>query len=744
MDIDDSQRLLAITTPLGKNALWVDELTGSEYVSNLFQFSLRLVSENGNIDFSKLVGKSATVRIKQPDGTERYWNGVISRLAQVAADDTLFHYHAELVPWLWFLQYTEDCRIFQQKSVPDIIEKVLKDRGFTDFKSVLSARYSPRDYCVQYRETDLAFISRLMEEEGIFYYFEHDDGKHTLVLSDAASSAKPCPVKSTLPFRTLAGSTEGDDITTWMASLTIVPEKISLQDYNFAQPTTDLLASSPSMASQAKQSQLDLYDYHPGRYTTVSDGERYAKIMMERFDGEQARIQGEGECRTLAAGYSFTLSKHFREECNGEYFLLTVHHNATNNLPWNGRLAKYSNQFLCQSKQTSYRPARLHTKPNISGVQSATVVGPKDEEIYTDKYGRVKIQFPWDRIGKNNDQSSCWVRVSQAWAGVTWGTIHIPRVGQEVLVEFLEGDPDQPIITGRVYNAQKMPPYELPTNNTQSGIKTRSSPKGSADNFNELRFEDKKGAEDIYFQAEKDFHRNVKNDDDLQVGHNRTTTIKNDRTTTINEGNDTLTLAKGSQTVAIQQGNANFTVEQGTRTVTIAGNDSHTVTKGNFLLTVQEGSKTEVIDKGDASVEVKQGNASFTVSKGTHTLTVEGDDSHVVKTGNRTVTVNTGNDTQQIKQGNRSVEVSLGNDTLTVKEGNQTTQISLGKSETEAMQSIVLKVGQSSIKIDPSGVTIAGMTVTLQGQMEAQVTAPMTSVKATGILTLQGTLAKIN
>lgn len=744
MGIDESNRLVQISTPLGQNVLLVERFTGSEYVSGLFHFVLRLVSETGDIDFSKVVGKPITLSIAQSGGTLRYWNGIVSRLSQVAADDKLFRYQMELVPWFWLLQYTEDCRIFQQQSVPDIIEAVFKDRGFNDFKNALSSNYTPRDYCVQYRESDFSFVNRLMQEEGIFYYFEHENGTHTLVFADAVSATSPCPGKASLSYRPMAGTTEGDDITSWVNSLTIVPGKVSLQDYNFEQPTSSLLASSASVATQAKESGLDLYDYHPGRYTTTSVGEQYAKIVMEHYESEQMRVEGEGTCRTLTAGYSFTLTQHFRDDCNGDYLVLAVHHAATNNLPWSNQKANYSNQFLCQSKSIAYRPARSHAKPVINGVQTAVVVGPSGEEIYTDKYGRVKVQFPWDRLGENNDKSSCWIRVSQGWAGVTWGAIHIPRIGQEVLVEFLEGDPDQPIITGRVYNAQKMPPYDLPTNNTQSGLKTRSSPNGTADNFNELRFEDKKGSEDIVFQAEKDFHRIVKNDDNLQVNHDRTLTIKNNQTTTVSEGNETLTVAQGNLAVEVQQGNATFAVDQGTRTVTIQGDDTHTVAEGNLTVEVQKGNKSVVVDKGNLSIDVKEGNSTFSVDKGAHTVTIEGNENHTVKTGNRSITVSTGNDTHQVSKGDRSVEVSLGNDTLTIKTGNQTTQVSLGKSETEAMQSIELKVGQSSVKIDQTGVTIAGMTVTVQGQMQAEVKAPMATVNASAMLTLKGGITMIN
>jgi type VI secretion system secreted protein VgrG len=315
----------------------------------------------------------------------------------------------------------------------------------------------------------------------------------------------------------------------------------------------------------------------------------------------------------------------------------------------------YQNQFTCTPSGLPYRPARESPKPFVQGTQTAVVVGPPGEEIFTDKYGRVKVQFHWDRKGKNNADSSCWVRVGTPWAGKNWGMIHIPRIGQEVIVDFEEGDPDRPIIIGSVYNADMMPPYDLPANKTQSGVKSRSSQNGTPANFNELRFEDKKGAEDIYFHAEKDFHRVVENDDDLKVGNNQTIQVANNR--------------------------------------------------------------TEVVQKGHEKVTIEKGN--------------------------RSVTLGMGNDTHQIKMGNRDVKIDMGNDALTIKMGNQTTKLDLGKSQTEALQSIELKVGQSSIKLDQMGVTIKGMKVSVEGQILTEVKGLMTNVNATAILQVKGGLTMI-
>ena len=344
----------------------------------------------------------------------------------------------------------------------------------------------------------------------------------------------------------------------------------------------------------------------------------------------------------------------------------------------------------------TFRPGRQTPKPVIAGAQTAVVVGPSGEEIYTDKYGRVKVQFFWDRYGTSDENSSCWIRVSENWAGKNWGIVFNPRIGQEVIVDFLEGDPDRPIITGRVYNADQMPPYALPANQTQSTIKTRSSKSGTTDNFNEIRFEDKKGSEEIFIQAEKDFNRVVENNDTLKVGSSKaddgsqTIEIYKDRTETVKTGNETVTIEKGNRTVTVKQ-----------------GDDAHVVTQGK------------------------------------RTVTVQADDTHEIKQGNRSVLIDQGNDSEEIKMGNRDVKIDMGNDSLEISMGNQTTKLDLGASSTEAMQSITLKVGQNSITIDQTGVTIKGMMVTIQGQVQTQVKGLMVQVSADAMLQAKGAITMI-
>ncbi|HEY8747135.1 MAG TPA: type VI secretion system Vgr family protein [Tepidisphaeraceae bacterium] len=648
-------RLVSIDTPLGKDVLLLTGFTGQEQLSALFHFDLELSSENDSISPVDIVGKNVTLSVRLLDDSERKFNGFISRFVYTGHDDRLSHYRAEVVPWLWFLTRTTDCRIFQNKTVKDIAAQIFSDLGFSDFDdSGVSGPHPTLDYCVQYRETDFNFVSRLLEQEGIFYFFRHEDGKHTLVLADQKDAYQDCP-ENTVPYFEEPDSL----ITSWEHGYEFRSGKYSQTEYNFETPSANLMTKEATVLKLDDISKYDLYDY-PGGYRVKGDGQSIAKARMEEDEAAYDMVTGAGRCRTFFAGGKFTVTEHPNSgEKNKAYALVSVRHRVSlaGSYVTGGGAGDvdYHNVFTCIPDSVIYRPTRSTPKPTVRGVQPALVVGPAGEEIYTDKYGRVKVQFFWDREGKKNESSSCWVRVCQPMAGNCWGAIYLPRIGQEVIVDFLEGDPDQPIITGRVYNAEQMPPYDLPANATQSGIKTRSSKGGAAANFNELRFEDKKGSEDIYFHAEKDFHRFVENDDDLQVEHDQTITIKNDRTETVKEGNE-----------------------------------------------------TQTIEKGD-----------------------------------RSITVKIGNDTHTISQGNRNVTVEMGNDALTIKMGNQTTKLNLGSSQTEAMQSIELKVGQSSIKIDQMGVTIKGMMIDIEGQVQTQLKGLMTQISADAMLQAKGAITMI-
>ncbi len=525
MPVTQTERLIKFKSTLGEDELLLERFSGREAVSGLFEFEVDLLSNNPSISFSDIVGEPATISIANDFGGRRHINGCLSHFAQGSQEAGFVRYHAVLVPWLWNLTRTADSRIFQEKSVPDIIEQIFDDLGFDDFRMQLTGQYDPRVYCVQYQETDFAFVSRLMEEEGIFYFFEHSSDKHILVLMDSSAGVDACPDQSKVPYAPMGGPQTGDAVTEWLYRMEIRTARYAARDYNFETPSLDLSVEVPTIMQEGRNDDLEVYEY-PGQYGKRGEGERYAKLRMEEQETPHTRISGNGDCCSLIPGYSFDLTDHFRPDFNAGYFLTSVEHSGGSNVIEGRSHPYYANSFQCIPKEVPYRTSRKTPKPIVHGAQTAMVVGPKGEEIYTDKYGRVKVQFHWDREGKRDDKSSCWIRVSQLWAGSEWGGIHIPRIGQEVIVAFLEGDPDRPIIVGRAYNAERMPPYALPNHQTRSGLKSRSSKQGGGSNFNEIRFEDKKGEEKIFINAEKDIHIRVEKECREYAGTDRHLTVE--------------------------------------------------------------------------------------------------------------------------------------------------------------------------------------------------------------------------
>ncbi len=527
-------RLIQLDTPLGKDALLLRDLSGREGISRPFHFSADLLSENHSIAFKDIVGKQVKISLHLAGDDQRFWNGYVSRFACVGGDNRFSYYRAEIVPWLWFLTRTADCQIFQQKTIPEIIKKVFQDHGFQDFQDRTQGTYPQREYVVQYRETAFNFVSRLMEEYGIFYFFEHDQNTHKLILADKPQVHKNCPVQHKVRFNYTPGSTfqKEDIVESWGAEQELRPGKYALTDYNFQTPNTSLMANVQTIAEIGGNTKYEIYDY-PGIHTKKSEGDTLTKVRMEEEEASHHLVTGSGNCRSFASGYKFHLDDHARRDQNGDYLLTEVTHSASVGDSYsgsgNGNHETYTNHFTCIPFSVPFRPQRLTPKPIVQGPQTAVVVGPAGEEIYPDKYGRVKVQFFWDRLGKKDENSSCWVRVSQPWGGKNWGAINIPRIGQEVIVEFLEGDPDRPIITGRVYNDDQMPTYPLPDHKTRTTFMSRSTKGGGSANYNELRFEDKKGSEQIFINAEKDMDHRVENDSREFIGNDRSLIVKHDQ-----------------------------------------------------------------------------------------------------------------------------------------------------------------------------------------------------------------------
>jgi type VI secretion system secreted protein VgrG len=514
-------RPFRLKTPLGDDALLLDSFIGWERVSTPYRYTLRLLSADPNIKMKDLMAKPAVLGLRLDEDKERYIHGHVSRMKLLEfGEDGMAVYEAEMVPWLWFLTLYSNCRIFQHKSVPEILEQVFKDRGFADYKLNLQGSFQPREYCVQYRETDFNFVSRLMEEEGIFYFFEHTNSKHTLVLANATKAFAACPNMPEARYApSMGGRLDEDTVAGIEHEYRVNTGKASLTDYDFEKPSTDLYATLSGADEGKGRQEGEYYDY-PGLYASKADGDKYARLRLEEREVPLVTVRGNGNCMGFECGYKFTLKEHFRDEANQAYSLIALQQRGRNTSYSSGpeEPFEYSNSFECIPNSVPFRPPRLARKPMIHSTQTAVVVGKAGEEIWPDKYGRVIAQFFWDREGKADEKSSCWIRVAQGWAGKQWGAIYIPRMGQEVIVSFLEGDPDRPIITGRVYNAEQMPPYGLPDEKTKSTLKSFSSKGGGG--FNELRFEDKKGSEQIFIHAEKNVDIRVKNDEFKTIERN--------------------------------------------------------------------------------------------------------------------------------------------------------------------------------------------------------------------------------
>ena len=612
-------RLLILDTPLGKDVLLLQELTGEEGISRLFTYELNLLAhENDSVVFSDIVGQKITITLSRPDGTSRYLSGYVSRFTQGATDDRMFtHYHAQVVPWLWFLTRQADCRIFQNMAVPDIISQVFNLFDFKDFRLSLKNTYPQLEYCVQYRETSFNFVSRLMEEFGIFYYFDHStEGKHTMVLADQSSTLPACP-SSPISYDTQVGGIyDPEAISDWHVGQEVRTGKYTVTDYNFITPSTSLLANDPTVVQLSASQPLELFDY-PGLHTTKDQGDTVAKTRMQEEEAGYMVVQAASNCRAVMSGYSFVLKNHYRGDQNTNYVVTEVRHYATAGQTYTTAGTQggevYSNNLTCIPASVTYRPPRVTPKPFVQGPQPALVVGKAGEEIWVDKYGRVIVQFYWDRLGKQNENSSCWIRTSQPWAGGNWGAMWIPRIGQEVLVSFLEGDPDRPVITGRVYNANQMPPYTLPDYQTRSTFMSRTSKGGGASNYNELRFEDLKGKEQIFMNAEMDMDLRVEKDSREFIGANRHLVVTTNQQEQVQA--DKHLQVQGNHFEQIQ-GNMSLQVTgnqmesvTGNKSLAVTGNQSESVT-GNLSLAVtgqQQDTSMAYAMKTDTTIHLNAG-----------------------------------------------------------------------------------------------------------------------------------------
>jgi type VI secretion system secreted protein VgrG len=524
--LTQDERLIAVETPLGKDYFLLTGISGHEAVSQLFEFNLDMISDDTDVDPTELVGQNVTFSIKPQDGDRSFFNGFISHFyAGEPVEGYGRRYHATIVPWMWFLTRSADCRIFQKKKVIEIIQQIFSDHGFSDFRFQTQGNYRPYEYKVQYDETDFNFVSRLLEHEGIFYFFKHENGKHTAVFGDLKTVFQPGQ-QATVSY---VPTPEWQNVHAWQHSYEFRPGKWTLTDYNFKKPQTDLTANQPTMVGPASMKNYEFFEY-PGQYAEKDIGTGLARTRIEMEEAEYHIASGAGMVPSFRSGETFTLEHYdlLPDEEGKKYALLSVHHNAVDTSYIDSRSTPhYSNSFIALPADTVFRPPRHTPTPLMHGPQTATVVGPSGEEIHTDEYGRVKVQFRWDRYGKADENSSVFIRVAQSLAGNKWGSQIIPRIGMEAIVEFLEGDPDQPIITGCFYNAGAMPGDALTDNKTRLVFRTHSTPHASG--FNELSFEDKAGSEQVFLHGEKNQDVRIKNDAKEWIGNDRHLIVINDQ-----------------------------------------------------------------------------------------------------------------------------------------------------------------------------------------------------------------------
>lgn len=645
-----SSRTIAIVPPPEAGLLLFERMTGDEVLGEPFHFQVDVLSKSGDIVISDLLGKPFSIALERSNGTPRWFNGLVAGFGLMGWTGEHFRYRAHLRPMLWLLTRTSNCRVFQNITVPALIADMLNAHGISMKDELGNESYASREYLVQYNETDFSFLSRLMEHEGIYYHFVHDERTHTLILRDANSPLNAVPGYEQIPFSVTLADGKMDlaheHLDEWSAAMQVEPGAYAAKEFDFEKPRAPLfsVANAPKPHSHGG---LELFEY-PGHHLNTADRDDYVRRRLDERQLEYERIQAGGNTRGIAPGFVFSLTDYPAEQQNVEYLVTGVSYALTSNQHSSGDGGggpDYRCTFSGMLAQRPFRPPVTTRKPYVPGPQTAVVVGPQGEEIWTDKYGRVKVQFHWDRVGQADEKSSCWVRVSQTWAGGQWGAVHIPRIGQEVVVDFLDGDPDRPIVTGRVYNADNMPPYSLPASQTQSGLKSRSTKGAGPSNFNELRFEDKKGSEHVFLQAEKDLQIFVKNDERRQVGRNRVKEVTNDETTAIGGSRDE-TVSKDesidiggsrdetvAQTESVSIGVArNHTIGAeesvtvgGSRSLAVGATDSTTV-----------GASQSVSVGGSQSLDVGK-NQSISIAGG-RTLSITKDDS-VTISGKRTETI---------------------------------------------------------------------------------------------------------
>jgi len=729
MDWSQELRPFRIYTVLEPDTLLLNEFEGEERLSRFYRYTVRVISKRADIEGSELLLMPVHLCMRLPDRTDRTIHGIISRLSRGSeAPYGYTAYELEIVPQHWTLSLDTGFAIFQNKSARDVCDELLKGTAH-DWK--LLRTLEPRPYCFRYRESRWNCIARLLEQEGIWFRFDHKTGADRLILADSVASAQSSwgvtKLQYTGPDIAEHRLTElRMDAVPFVAETRVRTASEFLPTKNVGNATGSFGEFSPPADVKAYLFEQQMTEHrtgidHSGGETPADiaklppDTKVYSRIRQELAEAHSITYSGKTRYVGLEIGARVDTVDHPNPNLNASIFITMVRHKGSNGSYDAGDEGDttYENSFEAIPVGVPYRPERITPWPHVGGAHTGVVVGPPGEEIYTDKHGRVQVVMKWDRDNNKTLDYSCWIRVAQSFAGNRYGMVFLPRVGHEVMVEFLDGNPDNPIVVGSLYNAENLPPWELPKNKTQTGVRTHSTLKGTTlETYNELRFEDKIKEEQIYVQAEKDLDTLVKN--------NETRLVKNDRTTTIVR-HDERTVKKGHDYI---------TVEKGERVIKVLDNKHSLYVNKNSDIKVDENERTEVGHNRDVVVGDNQ----------SHTV---GRNNKVEVKGGQTVSVKE-NDTKTVEQGNSSLEVSMGSLEVKVNTGNISIKSSLGAVTVESLQKIEFKVGGSSITIDLMGVTIKGPMVKMEGDAMAQVKAPITQINGDAMVVIKGGITMIN
>jgi type VI secretion system secreted protein VgrG len=690
-------------------------MTGFEALGIPFEYRIDVLSTKADMGASDVIGSAVSVALELKAFQMRYFNGIVAAFEYRGFEGPLAKIRLFVRPWFWFLTQAKNSRIFQNMSIVDVIKEVFDKydlTGVVDYTN-LQQSYPPREYVVQYAETDFNFVSRLLENEGIYYFFRHEQGEHQMILVDTYTTHVPVPDYDKLPF---AGpDTHRDALQTYVWDWNIVeqvqPGAYFQRDFDFTNPVAPL--ESPFGASKGYDlDDFEVYEY-PGGFLTTTEGEGYSRVRLQELQTRFTQASGASNARGLSVGSTFHLINHPRDDQNADYLVISAEyvlrgHDTKSNVQTEEE--PFACTFVAMDPTTPFRPAKTAAKAVVRGPQTAIVVGPEGKEIWVDEYGRVQVQFHWDRQGVNNEKSSCPVRVSQVWAGSGWGAVFTPRIGQEVIVDFLEGDPDQPIITGRVHNGSNMPPYKPKTHPTQSGIRSHSSPKGSQANFNEIRFEDLKGSEELYIQAERAQTTVVKGSQSISVGGDRSVTVTRDETYTVKKNRTTDITEKETLKV---HGDVLCLFDK--MYDTAVGDAASVTVKNDYFLSTTSGQIT--LTHGKSEFNITQGEEAWVDTANAHIMLQPGGN---IEAGNNSAmfTMDSGG----------AIQLSATAATITIKRGDTTIVVTDDKISITAASMVEVKaptvnitadekvhaaVGGSSMDLTPDGVTVAGTMIKL-------------------------------